>query len=323
MIQKTIFSALLIASIFFSCEGPSDVYLPYKRPTSQIENPEQTETPISEPLPEVVKILAVGNSFSEDAVEQELYGLFAGVGKKVIIGNLYIGGCPLSKHADNAASDAPAYSYRKIVDGKLKRTPSTKISTALKDEDWTFISVQEGAGYFGYYNTTYGSTTHSMEPALTNLIKAIQKACPNAKLIYHCSWAAQKGYTGVKFSYYDFDQALMNEMIRDASKDLLKAHPEISIFINSMDAVQNARSSYIGDNMNRDGWHLNYTTGRYTVSCLWYEKIMRQNVVDNPYHPSTISEATALVCKTAAHEANLHPYTDVDLSYFKKAADEL
>ena len=41
-------------------------------------------------LPDVVKILAIGNSFSADAVEQELYGLFAAEGKKVIIGNLYI-----------------------------------------------------------------------------------------------------------------------------------------------------------------------------------------------------------------------------------------
>ena len=41
-------------------------------------------------LPDVVKILAIGNSFSADAVEQELYGLFAAEGKDVIIGNLYI-----------------------------------------------------------------------------------------------------------------------------------------------------------------------------------------------------------------------------------------
>ena len=32
-------------------------------------------------LPDVVKILAIGNSFSADAVEQELYGLFAAEGK--------------------------------------------------------------------------------------------------------------------------------------------------------------------------------------------------------------------------------------------------
>ena len=46
----------------------------------------EPEVPV---LPETVKILAIGNSFSADAVEQELYGLFEAVGQKVVIGNMY------------------------------------------------------------------------------------------------------------------------------------------------------------------------------------------------------------------------------------------
>ena len=42
----------------------------------------EPEVPV---LPETVKILAIGNSFSADAVEQELYGLFEAVGQKVVI----------------------------------------------------------------------------------------------------------------------------------------------------------------------------------------------------------------------------------------------
>ena len=84
----------------------------------------EPEVPV---LPETVKILAIGNSFSADAVEQELYGLFEAVGQKVVIGNMYIGGCPLETHAANAASDAAAYSYRKIVDGVMTKTSSVKL----------------------------------------------------------------------------------------------------------------------------------------------------------------------------------------------------
>lgn len=47
----------------------------------------EPEVPV---LPETVKILAIGNSFSADAVEQELYGLFEAVGQKVVIGNMYM-----------------------------------------------------------------------------------------------------------------------------------------------------------------------------------------------------------------------------------------
>ena len=42
---------------------------------------------------EPVRILAIGNSFSQDAVEQNLHELAAAEGIPTIIGNMYIGGC--------------------------------------------------------------------------------------------------------------------------------------------------------------------------------------------------------------------------------------
>ena len=44
----------------------------------------------------VVKVLAIGNSFSQDAVEQYLYELAAAQGDSLVIGNAYIGGAPLT-----------------------------------------------------------------------------------------------------------------------------------------------------------------------------------------------------------------------------------
>ncbi len=327
---RPIIAAFTIITVLCACTPPSTEDIEKSDDKEQIDptptpdpDPEPDLDPEPEPgLPETIKILAIGNSFSADAVEQELYGLFEAEGQKVIIGNLYIGGCPLEKHAANATSDAAAYSYRKIVNGIMTKVADTKMSDALADEDWTFISVQEGAGYHGYYNTTYNDITHSMEPDLTTLLDVVRAKCKNAKLVYHAPWAAKTGYTGVKFSYYGFDQKVMYNMICTATQEVLKAHPEFSLFMNSMDAVQNARTSYIGDNMNRDGWHLNYTTGRYTVGCLWYEKIMGKSVVGNSYHPEGMSETTAEVCQTAAHEACEHPYTVTDLSYFVKPDDE-
>ena len=65
----------------------------------------------------VVRILAIGNSFSEDAVEFYLHDIAAADGNNVIIGNMYIGGCSLKKHLDNARENKPAYKYRKIGTG--------------------------------------------------------------------------------------------------------------------------------------------------------------------------------------------------------------
>lgn len=67
----------------------------------------------------VIKVLSVGNSFSQDAVEQYLHELGMEEGYNIVIGNLFIGGCSLERHVNNIRKDASAYDYRKIgLDGK-------------------------------------------------------------------------------------------------------------------------------------------------------------------------------------------------------------
>ncbi|MGI6313258.1 MAG: DUF4886 domain-containing protein [Candidatus Cryptobacteroides sp.] len=63
--------------------------------------------------PDTLRILAIGNSFSEDAVENNLWELLDAAGVPAIIGNLYIGGCSLKRHYNNSVNDAPDYRYRR------------------------------------------------------------------------------------------------------------------------------------------------------------------------------------------------------------------
>src|SRR5690606_23808084 len=84
---------------------------------------------------DTLRVLAIGNSFSQDAVEQYLHELAAAAGKPMVIGNLYIGGAPLSRHWTNVQGDSAAYSYRKITADGVKNTmEQTSIRTALHDE---------------------------------------------------------------------------------------------------------------------------------------------------------------------------------------------
>ena len=47
---------------------------------------------------DTIRVLCIGNSFSWDAVEQELYPLAKAQGTELVIGNLYYGGCSLQQH---------------------------------------------------------------------------------------------------------------------------------------------------------------------------------------------------------------------------------
>lgn len=46
---------------------------------------------------DTIKVLAIGNSFSQDAVEQYLHELGEAEGITMIIGNMFIGGCSLER----------------------------------------------------------------------------------------------------------------------------------------------------------------------------------------------------------------------------------
>src|SRR5690606_17939187 len=79
-----------------------------------------------------IRILAIGNSFSEDALEEHLYGLFDAAGITVTIGNLYIGGASLIHHEENIQQNEGAYSFRKIDrEGEKTTTAGYTIHRAL------------------------------------------------------------------------------------------------------------------------------------------------------------------------------------------------
>ena len=91
---------------------------------------------------DTVKVLAIGNSFSEDAVEEHLSSLAQAEGLTVVIGNMYIGGCSLERHVNNLRGNLPEYRYRKFdPKGNMKEINGYTLDKVLAEEDWDYISV--------------------------------------------------------------------------------------------------------------------------------------------------------------------------------------
>ena len=256
-----------------------------------------------------IRILAIGNSFSQDAVEQYLYELGAAVGHDFIIGNMYIGGCDLDRHLANLQSDAEAYEYRKVVDGEKVLKNKYKLSQALADESWDYISLQQASGKSGKYDTY---------TALADLIAGIQARCPQAKLMWHQTWAYASSSTHESFPDYDSNQMTMYNAIVSAARQAMTNHTALNLLIPSGTAIQNGRTSFLGDAFNRDGYHLEVTYGRYTAACTWFEMITGQNVVGNPYAPETIDPQVVKIAQNAAHYAVQKPDEVTDLVDFKQ-----
>ena len=102
----------------------------------------------------VIKVLAIGNSFSQDAVEQYLYELAAAQGDSLIIGNAYIGGCSIDRHYDNLLTGQGArYEYRKVVRGIRSNKKKVDLKTIIRDEQWDIITLQQASHYSGLPNS--------------------------------------------------------------------------------------------------------------------------------------------------------------------------
>ncbi|MGV3763954.1 DUF4886 domain-containing protein [Parapedobacter sp.] len=261
---------------------------------------------LAQDQPDTLRVLAIGNSFSQDAVEQYLHELAEVAGKPLIIGNMYIGGAPLSLHWSNVQGDKATYSYRKIgADGVKVTRDKVSILTALQDEQWDYVSLQQASSLSGK-----ADTYRLPLPALHRYIDSITAG--QVKHIWHQTWAYAANSTHKGFANYDNDQQTMYRAIMEASANAGKL-VRIDLLIPCGTAIQNARTSFIGDNLTRDGYHLDLHIGRFVAACTWFEALFGQEAPVNRYRPDGVSEAQAEVAQMAAHEAVQQPFSVTEM----------
>lgn len=264
----------------------------------------------------ILKVLAIGNSFSEDAIENYLHQLAAESGTPMIIGNLYIGGASLDLHWENAHNDAAVYDYRKInLEGSKTTTSSTAISTVLSDENWDYISFQQVSGQSGLFESFKGPL-----PKLVNYVKE-HNITKETSYILHQTWAYSSTSTHSDFPNYDRDQELMYSSIVEAVRQA-QIMAELDTIIPSGTAIQNARNTFLEENFTRDGYHLSLALGRYTAACTWFEALTGNNVIGYSFAPEELSPIAVEIAQHAAHAAVQNPDKLTTLSNYQKERAE-
>ena len=249
----------------------------------------------------ILKVLAIGNSFSEDGIENYLYDLAKADGQQIIIGNMYIGGASIQLHVKNSREDKASYSYRKVgLDGKKITTKDVSISQAIADEDWDYISLQQASPFSGQHAVIMKDL-----PELIRYVTSLKK--PHTKLVYHQTWAYQQDSDHKGFANYDNSQEKMYAAIVNATKKINKMN-DFDMVVPAGTAIQNARTSSQGDTYTRDGYHLELNFGRFTAACTWYEKLFGKDVRKNTYKPEQVTDKQAKIAKNAAHKAVKKPF---------------
>ena len=246
----------------------------------------------------VIRVLCIGNSFSWDAVEQELVPLCAVKGVEIEVHNLYYGGCSLQQHAEFLAKDTAAYSHRVC---RPNPTPSQKgretqiriiqdtisLRQALKNGQYDYISLQQASHDSGIRS--------SYEPWLTMLIDTVRAYQPQAQLCWMQTWAYSKDAKHPAYPRYHSNQQEMWDSIQACT-------PKMFV-IPCGEAIQNARQTKLGDTLCRDGYHLNYQYGRYTAACVWYEILTGKDVRRNGYKNAEMTCSQKRLTQKSAHKA--------------------
>lgn len=263
--------------------------------------PNGTTYPSAE-VPKSLKILAIGNSFSTDGM-QYLYQIAKSAGvEEIVLGNLYIGGCSLDTHYSHAKLGDGAYSYYKNTTGTWECTENVSLSTGIHDEAWDYITLQQTSKTSGL-SSSYGN--------LTKLVSYVEgeKPSEDTKLLWHMTWAYQQDSTHSSFPNYDKSQSKMYQMIISATKECVLPIESLVGVIPTGTSIQNARTSFTGDTLTRDGYHLNYTLGRYIAGLTWFADITGADISDIAYVPSAdVTAEVAAMAKDAVKDAVLKPY---------------
>ena len=227
-----------------------------------------------------ISILAVGNSFSVDAMTNHLYGILEGAGYDDIhLGILYVGGCSIDMHYGYFKNNSASYEYMENTNGKWVNTKSYQPSTAFALRTWDYVIVQQVSGYSGI-PSSYGNLD-----ALMDLIKSQSRT---AKVYWQMTWAYQGDSTHSDFSKYSKDQMTMYNAIVSTVKEKIVGNPDFNGVIPSGTAVQNARTSTLGDNLTADGYHLENAYGDYIAALTWYCTLTGEGVYDTVYCPSSV-----------------------------------
>jgi len=247
-----------------------------------------------------IKILGVGNSFTVDSMRRFLFGILESAGyTDITLGYLHIGGCSLDTHYDNLTNNKAAYEYWKNTDDDwVQYTPATA-KKAFGEAKWDVVTIQQVSSDSGRPDTY---------KKLEAVVDMLRQSEPQAKILWHMTWAYQQNSDHWAFAYYNKDQMTMYNAIVDTVQSQVLPLTAIQGVIPSGTAVQNLRTSSLGDILTADGYHLSDTYGDYTAALTWYCIITGERAETVTYRPESIADKWEEIA-AAVNNAVKTPYS--------------
>lgn len=215
-----------------------------------------------------MRILSIGNSFSQDATRY-LHDIAKADGVNLQAANLYIGGCPLERHYRNLQSGKKDYELQ--FDGHMTGF-FVSLDEALLSRQWDIITLQQQSSRSCRYET--------FQPYLTALAEHVRKCQPKAKLLLHQTWAYEDGSSMLRNTAgYETAEAMLT--------DIIAAYAQAAESICADGLIPSGelmgKLVQAGMTVHRDTFHASLGAGRYALGLLWYRMLTGASVTGNPF----------------------------------------
>jgi hypothetical protein len=279
-----------------------------------------------------MKVLAIGNSFSDNALHFMDKFITAEKGLELQFASACLGGCSLEKHWNlveqcDLLPDVKPYSFKLSGSGKDEVFMSLK--EILNAHQWDYVSLQQ-VSHCSWRLDTFN-------PYFDNLYSLVKELAPQATIVLHQTWAYRIDNSEY-FSENSIDQQKMDEAIAQNYNTLSQQYN--CRILPSGEAIKLARKElaftkdktfnyetptpvqlpkeerslsigYLWKTGNTpsgkaelafDPRHLN-DKGCYIAGAVWFEMFSGHPVLENSFAPENISETELQCFKQVAHQA--------------------
>lgn len=215
-----------------------------------------------------MKILSIGNSFSQDA-QRYLHRLALKEGVQMKTVNLYIGGCSLRRHYLNMLDDNAAYDFQ--FNGESTGL-KVSIRQALVSDNWDCITLQQAS--------VDSAKPDTYTPYIEALAAYVRKYCPKAKLLIHQTWAYETGSIKLANQAFATDAEMFAAV--EAAYGKAAALIEADGIIPAGRAMLTAAQTGI-EQIHRDTYHASLGAGRYLLALCWFKYLTGRDITENDY----------------------------------------
>jgi hypothetical protein len=214
-----------------------------------------------------MKILTIGNSFSDDATRY-LHQIAKSQGVYLEVVNICIGGCSLERHYRNMLGDKKDYllCYNGTFTGFY-----TTLEEALLSRKWDVVTIQQVSHE--------SPKKESFYPYINELADYIRTCQPQAKLLLQETWAYEDGSHRLTVELgYESRKAMLSD-VQAAYKEAAEIVgvdgiiPSGTLFDMMLDRGV--------EKVHRDTFHASLGLGRYALGLLWFRTLTGKSVAEN------------------------------------------